>query len=487
MVIGKVNEFAKPLDPSDYESVYNLCYVTSNGNHEVSKTIAEVYKKSKAPVIKVKNSPTNKSYITSIKGFEFPANLLHQSYSINDDLSAVFGSSMILLFDHKVDTSLMSDFIVPINDIARAMEFKLIVLAPSYDSQIPPALERYRAHEYNKDQCFNLIPLQYQIGKMEPNQLEDLATVLKGTIITQEVVGKFLTDTKFTITSSGDKFDIVNKIMGDNEYDHYQMIGVANISNLSYKNGSVFQVTDLTENHKYNIALALANKELADIIAKTDVEKQAYSFEVGKAQARISQLKMENYIYYVGSDSTLQTDILYDSVDDVVKCVRSAVKSGIVPGCQLSILRATVDLLKELIPEGDEKIPVDTGLKIYILEIIKSAVIDVYKTILQGPDGNGIKKLIPISKHVSESGEEELNKLANDSVMSLIRNSVEKNQVFDMESLTTNDKIITSTETDINVLMASSELIKLLISGNQCVFLDSEINDAEDKNIDVYA
>ena len=47
--------------------------------------------------------------------------------------------------------------------------------------------------------------------------------------------------------------------------------------------------------------------------------------------------------------------------------------------------------------------------------------------------------------------------------------------------------IITSAETDIMVLTAASELIKILTSGNQCIFLDSEVNMSHQDDVTVYA
>ena len=37
------------------------------------------------------------------------------------------------------------------------------------------------------------------------------------------------------------------------------------------------------------------------------------------------------------------------------------------------------------------------------------------------------------------------------------------------------------------VLRAVSELIKILIGGNQCVFLDADVNESHQEEVDVYA
>ena len=82
-LIEKINSYAIPVNSSDYDRIYNLSYVASNGNHEISDNIAKAYSETEAPNIKLKSSPTNKSYISPVVGFEFPYNLIDQIYAKN--------------------------------------------------------------------------------------------------------------------------------------------------------------------------------------------------------------------------------------------------------------------------------------------------------------------------------------------------------------------------------------------------------------------
>ena len=87
---------------------------------------------------------------------------------------------------------------------------------------------------------------------------------------------------------------------------------------------------------------------------------------------------------------------------------------------------------------------------------------------------------------VNQEGTEQLQATALKKSGEIIRESIDKNQVFDLESLEFNEKIITSAETDVMVLTAASELIKILISGNQCIFLDSDVNESHNEEVDVH-
>ena len=152
----------------------------------------------------------------------------------------------------------------------------------------------------------------------------------------------------------------------------------------------------------------------------------------------------------------LQKQITHDAVEDVIKCLRSSIKNGVVPGCQLSIIKAIDD------------IHVEYELENSILQLIKDACIATYTRVLKGPEGNGLDYF-------------------NKSADEIIGESIKQFKVFDLENCCYTSDIITSAETDTMVLTAASELIKILTSGNQCVFLDSDVNNSHQDEVNVYA
>lgn len=493
-IIDRVKSYATPLNSEDYTKIYNLCYVTSNGNAEISKNIADVYRETKSPSIKLKRSPTNKSYISPIDGYEFPANLVDSIYSNTEDLSVEEKDIRVMIFNYKLDEETFSKLIFPVNEVLRSQGEKLLILAPYYDAHVMDSIiKKYVNYELQKYKSLNLVLGQYDTGKLEKHQLNDLAVVLSCNILDQETV-KSLTDNT-TPEINEEFYDLVNemKVWASLATDGYGgTMGLSTCALLSCVNGSIFKVSNnIEEVPAYKNLLAQIESELEGVKSNIDNERQAYAFEVSKIQSRISRLKMHSYIYYVGSDSVLQTNILYDAVDDVVKCVRSAIRSGFVPGCQLSIIRACNEIIQEIVTTvGTNKfdeIPDVEKQKICILEIIRAAVTGVYISILCGPEKTGIMRINPLWKFIDATNKDAVQELilqGDERCNDIIRQSVEKNKVFDLEIMDHTDTIITSTETDVNVLLAASELVKLLISGNQCVFLDTSVNDSHNETIE---
>ena len=485
-ITKRIQEKATPINPEDYNAIYNIAYVTSNGDDEISKAIAKVYSDSKSPSIKQKDSPTNKSYISPINGFDFPANLISDAFVRNQDLSCTEHDVVVMIFDHKIETDFFNSVIKPINEVMRAMGKKLIILAPYYDVYMcETIIDQHINYEFAKFKSLNLILAQYELGKLEEHQLVDLATVLRAKVITQELAERLN-----EVITSGNIDSIIESITEDNTYELYRLIGCAEKAMMSCSTGSIFKVNDIESDEKYQDALRHAHADLDNLIATTDKERQSYSHKIYKAKSRIAQLEMNNYIYYIGADSTLQKQIIWDSVEDVIKCVRSAIKCGIVPGCQLSIITSCdeyIDYINESECPEDKKNEV--LLKIAIAKVIMQSAKDVYRKVLHGPNGMGMIKLLPRWQHTKTDDPEAVQALvdeAHEKCRGIIDTSIEKYQTFDIEKLDYNPSIITSAETDMMVLSAASELVKILISGNQCIFLDSDVNESHQETVEVY-
>ena len=475
-IIEQIQKRAQPLDPTDYDKVFNLAYVVSNGNKEVSSQIAKVYAESKSPVIKLKDSPTNRSYIEAVEGFSFPANAIDSIYVTNEDLSATEQDVMTMLFGQKITRDLLESIIVPVSKVAHLSQKKLLVIAPSYDDYMcETVLGQFANAEIRQFGSVNTLMLQYRMADIEQGQRDDLAVVLRSKTINQLV----LNDIKEAIQLSPEKF--VSDAYKDPSSPMYRMLGHADTAFISCTNGSIFTSQNIEQDEAYQQALKNAQAELDAIVRSSSMERQSYSHKIYDARARVLQLQMKNYVYYIGADSELQKQILWDSIEDVVKCMRSAIRCGVVPGCQLTI----INVCKKLLNKCDETTP---PLRTELLTMIMSACMEVYEMVLHGPDKHGLVKMIK-DWNTAYQGDEGAAKLAATAVelgYNIIGRSITENRVFDLETRTFNLNIITSAETDVMVLRAATELVKILISGNQCIYVDEEINSTHQETKEVY-
>lgn len=488
----RVTAKARQISYDDYDTIANLAYVSSNGNKKISDDVAKAYQEGHRPTITQKDSPTNECYIEAIDGLSFPVNLISEVYARNDDLSATEENVCVMIFAFKIETDFFKDVIAPINNVLRAMRKKLLIIAPNYDNtMLDTVAVQQVSYERSKFGEINLILAQYRTGKLKPHQLDDLAVVLGCKKLTQELA-TVLTEAMGGAESPD---EVVEHIFEDPECELTRFIGQATKAILTCNGGSIFKVDGIQNDLLYRDTLAAARAELADIMSKTSNERLSYSSKIYEAQMRVNQLEMRNFIYYVGADSVLQKKIIWDSIDDVIKGLRSATEYGVVPGCQLSIASVCDNMLTEIesdYPINDEGLhdmssaPNSVCIKFIILQMIYNAVISVYSKVLNGPNNDGILKTIPRWQYTTKEGMNDLIKETSDKTNEIIATSIEKQQVFDIESLDYSDNIITSVQTDTLVLTAASELVKVLISGNQCIFLDTDINESHQESAESY-
>lgn len=474
-IIERVESFAKPISNDD---IFHIAYISSNGNKEVSETIAEIYRECSSPVIREKDSPTNKTYVKAIHGYELPMNLVSDAYIRNEDLSVDEEDFVVLIFDYKIETDFCSKVIFPAAEVFRAMGKKLLVMAPAYDKYlVETRLQNYQSSEFQRFRQFSLLIGQWDGGKAKKHQIEDFAVLVNGTLIDQEKEKVILKE--FSRIDNVDRF--VHDCLDEKIPELENLFGKVEKATMSCVSGSTFIPFDVEKNSRYQELLRSVKKDLEEEKSVTIAEETAYSVDLYEIQSRINRLEMRNYIYYIGADSTLQKKILWDQVEDVIKCVSSSVQHGCLPGCQLSIIKAASEISHEILSNAEdfEKLCSFDKLKLMILSIIIDAVIATYVTVLDGPEHTGILKMIDNWYSYKAEDLEKVQELIKEKRDWIVKESINRNCVFDLESLEFNPNIITSAETDKLVLLAASELVKILISGTQCIYLDADVNNSE--------
>ena len=223
----------------------------------------------------------------------------------------------------------------------------------------------------------------------------------------------------------------------------------------------------------YNATL----KDAESILKETEEKYKklgTFNLVVNQAFQRYYALKLKMGVIEVGGDSELSQKLLKDAVDDAIKAASSAFDNGVVNGCNVDMMRAIQDTLVECIisPDLDER-----SVSIYstLLNILYDGFTDVYKTVLSNAfDDKEIHHLYEINeffdKPVLELDKEDVIDENTYSMHDIIIDrSVRTGKVFDVSTREFVSVVINSSKTDEEILIATIDLIGLLISGNQMV------------------
>jgi len=241
-----------------------------------------------------------------------------------------------------------------------------------------------------------------------------------------------------------------------------------------------------------------------------------FNFEIANCQKRLLGLKMKMGTIEAGATSEFSREFVKDSIDDAVKAAESAYNEGIVIGSHVSLMRTIYDMIEET----------DSPTDAFLLGIILTAFKDVRCNILKNGFGDKVTKPIELNSYnmglgtflsilsdklginvVSEDMDitpEDMDKILdiayyfstmddelNDdsrtyySAINLITAfeiytstclNLDINMDDDIPTIHFNRKVVNSKATDREILLTSSDLVGLLITGNQLIVSASNVN-----------
>lgn len=260
---------------------------------------------------------------------------------------------------------------------------------------------------------------------------------------------------------------------------------------------SLFSGFEMDEN-SYRIALQDAQSILDEMEAKY-ARLGTFNIETYQAQRRLYALQLKMGLIEIGGASELSTGILKDAADDAVRAAASAFKHGVVLGCNTTLLRVIYDLMKgfDVATEQTRANRVNTILT----RILFDGFFNVYKTVLS----NAFDDVV-ITRHPRQTFditaenffsafdiifdsvlEDSVDKIFDATIVEkaleemhrynisitvqnvIVMYSILAEKVFDISNLTFSTDVINSAQTDQEVLIATIDLMSLLISGNQMV------------------
>lgn len=273
----------------------------------------------------------------------------------------------------------------------------------------------------------------------------------------------------------------------------------------------------------YNLHYREATNQLKEIEAKYK-KLATFNTETTKAQERLFSLGLKLAHIEVGGDTEMAIGMRKDVYDDAIKAASSAYKYGIINGCNVSTIIAIESLLSELRLRDED----DTSQDVYerVLLLIQDGFIETYKTVLRNwiPEDQMLLEgyydadvIVGDAAYFYQRVEEKLqkytkqklhtimqcnasdaleqftsvflsmvNRAARRSYMFettgskstsmrfslydfLIEWSIQHNVVFDVVQKKFSSDIVNSFQTDDEILTATTDLISLLISGNQMI------------------
>lgn len=503
-----------------YENIKEVVYISSNGDDVITNSIADLYKELNFPAITCEIAQDGITRTNIIDGYKVNMCLNDKLYINSDEMVMNLQNTDILIFGVRINQDIYEKILRPINQACMIRGRHLIVAAPYYDEvAMSQIISCDLNKEYKTRKDVNMVLTTYQATSNNDRRLiEDFAVLCNTMVIGRPLVKSILDDIEAG-TPVGDIIymdsreipntkcvcKIKNHETGDERYYTYtygvdeldeSMEVAVETAERSFPLGFIKScrlglATSIFsgfyyDKKKYEILKGDAYKEMRDLENKYQ-KLGTFNLEVSKAQQRYYALNLKMGVISVGGDSELSQKMLKDTVDDAILAASSAFEHGVVLGCNTSLLQSIKKISENSKYDSLDRI---------LIKILYDGFYDVYDTVLM----NAFKDFEIIKKYDTNNNEEavrvvidkihdffnkdiyfdkktliksidecyeRLNKITIHGV--LIHYGININKVFDVTTMSYSDAIINSTQTDLEVLTATIDLMGILISGNQLI------------------
>ena len=513
------------------ENIRKVVNVSSNGDTVMTDYVSDLYKELMCPSITAITAPDGITKTEIINGYKFQLYLADRMYINSDNQTLNLQEADVLIFDYAVDDVTYENIIKPMNAVCRARGRKLIVAAIRYDeTTLATKIARELNAEHSKTNDINLVITVYKaLSAMDRLLINDFAILCNTQIITRKLALGIIEDIRQGKTIDDlfntDIREIPGLMLGSYNPATHQgklyrygdtipegydrmvpsienpfLLGYVGECSLGLKY-SIFNKF-FYNTAKYYTILDEARAKLEEVTKKY-ARLGTFNLEVSQAQNRYYSLLLRMGIIYVGFDSELSRGLELDAVEDDIKAAASAFDHGIISGCNVTLSKAIDDVMQKTDPSSIEYL---------LLSIIKKGFADVYKKVLS--NGYVDSVLLHLSPSALSSKEETLDTIFDSCLAYVSDNSdlyadgdidalfpsrsdlikaieavfetkgceeditffdiivaysIQTNMAFDVTTRQFTHDIVNSAETDRQILAATTDLIALLITGNQVI------------------
>lgn len=366
----------------DYEKLYSIANISSNGDAEIAQTLTECFKKiGKDGFVEIQNSPSykNKTFYEFVEGISFPKSYV-SPYFVNERSKnkCVLDNPLIFLMDDKLHAFV-----------------QLRELLERIHRDFPGKALLFICKDFAPDAIGGLVALNmkgtFQICAVQSPSFGDQSS---------EILGDIAALTGATLISKSSGKDL--KTAAAN-------IKIENLGTADQVTVSTTHTT-ITRNLENNAAIEARIEGLRSKILEAQDEE-----EIKFLQLRISQLSSGIALIKVGGATQAEVDERKDRVEDAMYAVKSALKSGVVPGAGTTLFKAS-----EVVSKYKEEVK-DSADKDFLkgLEIIEEAVKEPLYQLLENA---GLEK----NEYVPSIIEDKESNLGVDLVNEELVNLIEK-------------------------------------------------------------
>lgn len=416
----------------DLEEIRHLAYISTNGDNNIAQMIQKIYQETGNPAISFATSKTNQTKLEILNGYKIDfVTYIDRMFINTDDGLSVQNNPMILTFNHRIDEDYYTKIIAPLTNIATANRRKLVVIAPAYTNKLMEKLSVILYSQYNTTKTTESVFLRASLINNNSYDLYNDFAALCGSMVINDTL------VKETLELENSE-EIIEKAMS--------WVGSVEKMEVAEKYTFISGFTNKDEEMLKLLTNDAINKY--ETILSNTLEFETLTVDLIQAKDRVSKLKCKMGYIHVGGNSEIAKKANYDLVEDAVKACESAYKYGYNNGQNLAIIKASLDILRDM-GEVDENNKDDV-----IKQVICNSIVDAFTGVILRIFANKYAKIT----------QDDIKEIIN-----RIKKCIDDNTAYDLYEEKYSTEIINSCMTDIEILKSVSSMVALLLSSNQMV------------------
>ncbi|HWB25341.1 MAG TPA: chaperonin GroEL [Chitinophagaceae bacterium] len=329
----------------DSRKIEQVASISANNDNEIGKLIAEAFAKvGKEGVITVEEAKGTDTTIDVVEGMQFDRGYLSAYFVTNSEKMEVeLDNPYILIYDKKISS--MKDILHILERVAQSGR-PLLIISEDLEGEALATLIVNKLKGVLRVAAVKAPGF----GDRRKEMLQDIATLTKGTVISEEQ-GYKLENADLTYLGQASSVTI--------DKDNTTIVG-----GKGDKDAITARVNQI----------------------KAQIEVTTSDYDREKLQERLAKLSGGVAVLYIGAATEVEMKEKKDRVDDALHATRAAVEEGIVPGGGVAYIRA-IESLEGLKGENDDE---TTGIA-----IVKRAIEEPLRQIVVN---SGIEGSIVVQK-----------------------------------------------------------------------------------------
>ena len=457
------DKYVKKINPNgDFEDIYRIAYVASNGNEELARMIQDIYLQTGNPNIYVTLDPYEKMKYTIQKGYKFDCKVLKQQWYRNgEDGTYVENSNTdVYIFDHNVGFQNHQFIINGALNYSNSRRRVAVIMAPHFDDVMLNVLTTQMQSLVNQGQMPSVLLVQIPLSGADilKQYLSDVVLLTNAQIIDYGKVRAFNALTN-NLNPENEKIDdaILNTAQYKGKTPEEIIAMVAGTTHKLVAGEKYILIQDyegIVNQRIYQETMTDVKNKYLELKEKAEKSSNMLQKDYMDAYQHYTKLNGNLGVIYVGAPSFLEKRFLKDVVDDAVLACRSAFDNGYIRGLNLATLSAIKDLAWDW--DGSRSIE-----EISLLMMFEKVFTQISEKVLENknPGFERISVTLP---------DKSTNKLSNQEI---IMCAVANNWGYDIVNDTFMEDddcyIVNSVKTDIEIIRGMISILSTVLTSNQ--------------------